>query len=298
MSSPYGELFDADGVRQLRFNASSIKAAQRCLQYYEYTVKLKLTRGTSPHLWFGDHIAKALQLFYVLRAKEVDRESAIRQVVLDRLIATWDYENDCPIDFEGGPKNRANLIRTIVWYFEEYNKDYEVAVVNGKPAVELQLEADIGEGVSLVGMLDRAFIIDGTPYVMDQKTTGSTIGPRYWDQWKPNQQMWQYAFLSTVTFPELPIAGVMIDAMQIAVGFTRFARNTTYRSPAELEEGLIETQYWIKVINAANEAGVYPRNPEGCSAFGGCAFRSVCSKSPEVRKNYLAHDFIVEGTEE
>ena len=40
------------------------------------------------------------------------------------------------------------------------------------------------------------------------------------------------------------------------------------------------------------EAGYWPMNDTACDKFGGCRFREVCSKSPDVREMFLKTDFI------
>ena len=33
-------------------------------------------------------------------------------------------------------------------------------------------------------------------------------------------------------------------------------------------------------------------NDTACDKFGGCKFRSICSKSPQVREQFLRSDFV------
>lgn len=294
----YGDQFDANGL-QFLWNSHSLSAWLKCPRYYQYTI-LDGYRGTNVHFNFGGWYAGALETFYRERARGADRETAIREAVRFALIESWGHERNEAgerIPGTGTPwysahtdKDRGTLLRTIVWYFEEFREDLPILTFNGAPAVELRVTLDIDDGLVLAGTLDRIVSYDGSPFVMDQKTTSKTITPAYFEQWKPNTQMSTYSYLATATFPE-PVKGVVIDAAQIAVGFSRFSRGTTHRTVSELEEwydGAITAMHAARKATAERH---FPLNPESCHHYGGCAFRRVCSRSPEVRKNFLAADF-------
>jgi hypothetical protein len=82
----------------------------------------------------------------------------------------------------------------------------------------------------------------------------------------------------------------MIDAAQIAVGFTRFARGLIPRTKDQMAEWLDDAIYHIKEAWRAAEHG-YPMNDKACQLYGGCEFLEVCSKSPRVRQDYLDGGF-------
>jgi ATP-dependent exoDNAse (exonuclease V) beta subunit len=73
------------------------------------------------------------------------------------------------------------------------------------------------------GHLDRLVRYGGDYYVQDQKTTGSSIGPWYFKRYNPDNQMSLYTAAGAVVF-NTPVKGVMVDAAQVAMGFTRFER--------------------------------------------------------------------------
>lgn len=293
MSLDYGDQFDNGYM--VRWNASSLEAFDKCPRYFQYTILEKWEPLIqSEHLWFGDLFARSMQTYHEHRFAGASHDDAVIEAVHSTMMLTWDREKGKPIDYEE-VKNRFNLIRTIVWYFEEYRRDLKVAVINGKPALELKVEADIGVGLSLIGKLDRAYLYDENIMVMDQKTTKTTISPHYWKQWKPKIQMSQYSFLGQVVFQSETPPGVLIDAAQIAVGFTRFARQPTFRTPAELEEFLGEAKATINAAVDATDKKHFRRNTASCGNYGGCAFRDICSKSPEARKTFLKGAFKQKG---
>jgi hypothetical protein len=131
----------------------------------------------------------------------------------------------------------------------------------------------------------------GNLYITDQKTTGGTVGTYYFNNFSPSNQMSGYAFAGQAILHS-PVSGVIIDAAQIAVNFTRFGRGITTRSKDQLEEwfeGVLET---ISIARDFTRRGVFPMNPTACGNYGGCPFRILCSRSPKVRDNFLKSDFV------
>jgi hypothetical protein len=99
-----------------------------------------------------------------------------------------------------------------------------------------------------------------------------------------------YSMAAQVIY-KTPVQGVIIDGVQIAVGFSRFARGFTYRTPAQIEEWLVDTRRWLRLAEQYAQEGHWPQNDRSCHHYGGCVFRKVCSKSPEVREKFLESDF-------
>lgn len=222
-------------------------------------------------------------------------------------------------------KTRETLIRSVIWYLDHFKDDPAKTVVlaNGKPAVELSFRMELDYGPSyyrriplpstklsdgvpvedpptvekvtkpyvLCGHLDRVVEFTGGTYVMDRKTSGSTIGSAYFDQYHPSNQMSLYTIAAKVVY-QTPVKGIIIDAVQIAVGFSRFSRGFTYRTDAETEEWLSNTKQWLTLAEEYATAEFWPMNDTACNNYGGCTFRKICSKSPEVRQKFLETDFV------
>lgn len=205
-------------------------------------------------------------------------------------------------------KTIRNLFRTVVWYTEFFREDplTTVKLANGKPAVELSfrfdlgLEARTGETFLYSGHLDRlAAMPDGSKWVVDRKTTKNTIGFGFFQSYSPDNQMSGYTLAGNVVL-DIPVKGVIIDAVQIAQGFSRFVRGYANRTPGQVEEWLTTTRFYIGTLfqlyaEAANAgAGVdaYPMNDKACHNYSGCPFRdTVCSKDPAVREPFLKANF-------
>ena len=102
--------------------------------------------------------------------------------------------------FDHPYKTRENLIRSVIWYLEEFKEDpaQTVILANGKPAVELSFRMELdwgptghlgGQPYLLCGHIDRLVTLGEGTYVMDRKTTGSTPGSSYFDGFAPDNQM-------------------------------------------------------------------------------------------------------------
>ncbi len=295
---------------QFAWDQTSLGLLMECPRKYQLTILDQWTsRGRSHHLTFGLHFANAMQEFNILRAKGTSYDDALDQVVAKILIDTTEWVEDpdregppVPIFWDSGDtkKNRATLIRSIIWYFETYKDDpmKTLILANGEPAVELLFSFDAGIGSPFkdldylfTGHLDRVVDFDGTPFVMDQKTTGGALGSYYFSQFDMDNQMSQYTLAGRVCF-NVPIKGVIIDAAQIMVGFTAFGRSITTRSQSQLDEWHSNAAGWLRLAERFAETGEYPMNLKSCNNYGGCAFKQICSASPEVRPQFLQTHFV------
>jgi len=301
---PIGSWDSAAGV-QVVWDSTSIKTAETCLRkyYYQSILGLSLREGKSVHLWFGGIYASALESFYKHRFGGADHETALRNTVREALVESWNHDLDdagfripgtgAPPDYTDPNKTRENLIRSIVWYIEEFRDDpYEViALDNGQPAVELTFKLPLETGPILSGHIDR-MVRDphGHAYVMDQKTTKATITPRFFDNFSPDTQMSCYTLAGTIAY-QTPVKGVIIDAAQIAVGFTRFERGFTHRTDDMIEEWLESALWHIDTAQRATRERRFPMNTESCDKYGGCPFRPICRKPVNLRAATIQGDY-------
>ena len=321
--------FDATGF-QFAWDSTSLTAFVTCPRKYFYSVLQGWTSELkSAHLVFGGHYAKALETYHKLRAAFVDHDTALREVVELTLIETWDHElatedaitteviaegaipsgkfnnegkllwripgTGAPQDWLHNTKTRDTLIRSIVWYLEHYKDDVMQTVIlsDGRAAVEYSFSIELSDEYLYCGHIDRLVTYGDNAdiYVQDQKTSGSTITPRYFDGYSPDYQMTGYTWAGQIIF-NMPVRGVVIDAAQIAVGFTAFSRQPVTRSERQLEEFRHEALHYIKQAKACHESGYYPMNRTACGNYGGCEFRRICSAVPGVRDNLLQGGFV------
>lgn len=194
MSDP----FDTAGL-QYAWDSTSIKLAETCLYKYHLLMQMRWQpQRKSVHLLFGGWYATALEDFHKAIAAGVEYSAAVCDVVHEALIATWNHEEDEhgePIEGTGGPwvsdhntKTRENLIRTIVWYLDQFRDDPCTTVIlsDGTAAVEHSFKLPVDNDIVLCGHLDRLVEYSGKLYVQDQKTTGSTISGRFFESFNPD----------------------------------------------------------------------------------------------------------------
>ena len=92
---------------------------------------------------------------------------------------------------------------------------------------------------------------------------------------------------------DTPIRGVIVEAAQIMLEKpSRFERVPTHRTQDQLDEWVQNLHYWFNLAETYAEANYWPMNDTACGNYGGCKFREVCGKSPQVREIYLKSDFI------
>lgn len=277
--------FLPDG-RQWAWNHSSLEPAKACPRKYYYTViEGWRSRAANDDITFGGHYAKALEIYHRMAANGQPHNNNVRAIVRYVLEETKDWKS------EHNAKTRETLIRSIVWYLDQFENDpcKTVILADGIPAVELSFRFSLDDEIVLCGHIDRIVEHAGDYYVQDQKTTGATLGSWYFKRYNPNDQMSLYTIAGNVVW-HTPVSGVMIDAAQIAVGFTRFERGFTFRTPDQNDAWLKDAKYWIERTWEAAAVG-YPMNDAACMMYGGCPFMSICSKDPSVRREFLETGF-------
>lgn len=284
---------------QFAIDSTSLGAAKTCPRYYY----LSIVRGLQPraeqvHLVFGLHLHAARERYEHNKLKGLTHDNNLDEVLDFSLKATWNRELNRPWISGDDKKNRKTLIQTLVWYLDEMaNNDnlQTVVLADGRPAVELSFRFDSGirmgdEAVIFCGHLDRIAEMGGRRYIPDIKTSGSEVSPRWAAGFTPGNQFSMYALAGKVAFAE-PVEGVIVDGVQVGVGFARFARYFVPRDAATIAEWREETEYWIGQMYRWALREQWPANDKSCDQYGGCQFRGVCSKPPSQREALLAADF-------
>ena len=292
---------------QFAWDSTSLGYLKTCPRLYQY-IMIDGWGSTheSIHLRFGQEYHQALQDYDLLRATKVKHDDALHKVVADLLIRTADFAPD-PDTKAGKYKSRNALVRTVIDYLDEHRDDPAKTYIkaDGKPAVELSFRFELDWGPKgqnilyggwhtqpylLCGHLDRVVDFNGSLFVMDHKTSTTTLSSSYFDQWSPGNQMTLYSLAAKVIL-DSPVKGVIINACQLLVDSSRFVRGFTYRTPDQLSEWVQDLHSWLEKAEAYAEADYWPMNDTACNNFGGCRFRGVCSKSPQVREQFLKSDF-------
>lgn len=289
---------------QLAWDSTSMSLFKECPRKYYYAIILGYTpRAMSVHLAFGLHYHAALEAYDYARAKGASHEQATIVAVRRALRDTWNFELKRPWFSDDKYKNRYTLIRSVVWYLAKFEHDSlkTIILANGKPAVELSFRFQTtyvssgGQPFVLCGHIDRLVTFGNMLHVLDRKSTKSTLDgdskEKFFAQFSPHNQMSQYSFAGRVIY-DVPVQGVIIDGVQVAIEFSRFERGIATRSEAQLDEWYEMMGYYLGRAEHCAKTGKWPMNELSCNAYGGCQFRRICNRSPEVRHEWLEREFV------
>lgn len=291
---------------QFAWDATSLTLFQTCPRKYFYRmVKNLVPKRKSVHLVFGGLYAKALEDFYKYRAQGDDTDTALKKIVREALINSWTHERDengnkipgtgQPYNFDDAKKNRMSLVRSIIWYIDEFGDELRGApttyhLQDGKPAVELSFVLEFSDDILYCGHLDRVVEYGGNLHWMDQKTSGHPIDKRFFDGFTPDNQFSGYTWAGQMIL-RTPIKAGIVDGAEIGTNYTRFGRGFVTRTKAQLEEWREDADETIHRARESYVAGKFPKNVTACGNYGGCEYRNLCRMSPEVRRHYEAGDY-------
>ena len=292
---------------QFAFDSTSLGYLKTCPRLYQYhMIEGYQTKEESVHLRFGIEYHHALQDYDLSLSAGIKHDDAVHDVVRELLLRTGDFDPDHKT------KTRENLVRTVIWYLDQYKHDKaETLILNGKPAVELSFRFELDYGPTtaqtqpylLCGHLDRVVDFLGEPYVMDHKTAAGAPSSWYFTQYEPDNQMSLYALAGKVILNS-PVKGVIIDAAQIKEDESIFGRGFTFRTSDQLDEWLRDLRFWLALAEQYALANYWPQNDKACNNYRsaasehkGCPFRDICSKNPSVRETFLQGNFIKQPPE-
>lgn len=307
-----------DDRYQFAWDSTSLGALKECPRKYQLSIQEGWRRkGESLHLRYGILYHRALEVYDHKTAQGMDHQTALRECLRDLALGCMDETEE--VNAETGEirtvrswwapdhasKTIPNLFRTVVWYLERFGRNdpaQTIILANGKPGVELSFRFEAGfeiAGVPILysGHLDRVVEFNNLRWGMDRKTTAASLTDgsalRYFDQYTPDNQMSMYTLALDVAF-HVPAQGIIIDAAQIAVGFSRFERGFATRTAGQLEDWHQSNKWWIEQAFRFADQDYWPMNDKSCDKYGGCPFRKVCAKDPAVQYVYLESDFHIQ----
>lgn len=286
--------FSADlPLLQTVWDSTSLSLFKQCpYKYYLTMIEQWASKETAIELSFGIAYHSALETFDKATASGMAYEDAVIEAVRTALIHTtfWTPKDNL--------RTRYTLCRAVVWYLEHFKDDNATTVIlrNGQPAVELSFKFDTGvdsstgETFILSGHMDRVVDYDNQIFVMDRKSTKSQITSQFFDRYTPDNQMSMYTLAGKVVLG-LPISGVIIDAVHLAVSFCTFGRGFANRTPQMIDDWFEDTIFYLNLADKCAQEKHYPQNDLACNLYGGCQFKKICRKDPSVRQAFLEADF-------
>lgn len=294
---------------QLTWDSTSLKLFLECPQKYHLTMHEGwTTSGQNIHFWFGGLVHSSIEVFEHSKAQGADFDDSLD--AMTQFMMTEIAKPDIPVD-EQGYKTGPNLVRTMIWYQLQYRNDpYQTVILaNGRPAVELSFQYDLGygpeDGFVYAGHIDRlARYRDAEKVsIIDHKSTKLSLSSRIAEGYANDLQFTGYQIGVEVTYPE-PCDGVEINSLSVQKTLSNFARFKTWR-PEEIRtefldelRGTLERaeEYAALAWAYAGEIpsmvpAAYPHNRTACTNYGGCHFASICSKAPSLRAPFLETNF-------
>lgn len=281
---------------QLTWDSTSYGTFKECpFKYYLSIIQGYEPTAKSPHLAFGIAFHSAAEHYHKLIAQNIPHEQALIAVVGAAYKNQLDSSSRSAIPAGHPKKNSITLLRSIVWYIDQFNEQNEntktLILSNGKPAVELSFRFRVTDEFEYAGHLDRLVEYNGANWATDYKTTGSTLNSRFFDEFHLDIQMTGYILSGQVAF-STPLKGIIVDAMQVGATFTDFARLPIRKTGTQLEEFLTDMKMDFQVAKLYAKAQNWPMNFKACHKFDGCQFRNVCSLPANVRQTFLDSNFV------
>lgn len=276
-------------------------------------------------LAFGGFLHEALEFYDRLRVSGAEHAEAQAKTVHEFLLRTVTREQgrleeratpegvtqvfvpdpsgpDTSLTFWFGDnvRTRQTLIRSIIWYTEQFCATGDplqtVTLSGGKPALEVSFRFELpltspdGEPYLYSGNIDKIAKMGEDYYVQERKHTASTISFDYFNRFSPDGQTAGYQAAAEILLGA-PVHAVIIDATQVAVNFSRVHRHIATKSPAVVNEWLQNTLDWIRLAEHFAKSNTWPMNETACHKFSGCQFRAVCSRDPAMRPTLLESNF-------
>lgn len=198
-------------------------------------------------------------------------------------------------------KNRWTLVRSFIEYADYMHEHPGIkpyVFPDGRVASELSFNFDLpfpspdGKPYVLAGNLDGLVASSMFVAVREKKTTKNTIDNRYFNRYNPDVQVDVYDMASHLLYGDtLKPYGIMVEATQVAVNFTRILRKFINIPPERRAEFLHDIESWILDAEESARKGYYRKNTAACSANGGCPFGGICRMAPSARHIFLPETF-------
>jgi len=283
-----------EGNIQRVWDPSSLDSFHRCPRYYKYSVLDRYRTKGDVTTGFGTLLHDSVEQYDRAIIEGCSWTVAMHRAVEHAMKTSRDFRVDPnPNGKAQNERTRETLVRAVIWYIDQFRDDtMRTAVLpDGTAALEVRFEVPIeGTDYRLSGRLDKlAWLNDGL-YVVERKTTGQTLGPWYFNFYSPNTQVTAYIWAAR-KFLGLPVEGVVIEAFQTAVSFTRIGRGVCTRTEDQLAEFERDMRIHIEHAERYAKEEYWPMNESACGNYGGCKFRPVCARPGHMRQTWLDEEF-------
>lgn len=130
------------------------------------------------------------------------------------------------------------------------------------------------EPIEYGGIFDGLVEFNGSVYILEHKTT-SMLGPTYFYQFKPNNQVTGYVWGAS-QLSGMRVGGAIINAICVTkTGKAKFERHLTTRQPEDIARWLRDVWTSCNEIDHHKRTGHWPMRTPSCMQYGMCAFHGV-----------------------
>ena len=195
-------------------------------------------------------------------------------------------------------KRPYTLARAIAWYAaarEEGKLPLEIgeAPAGNGPGLEVAWAVPLPEWpeVMAVGVADALPVrVGNANYILERKTSGSAPGESYYRKMALGPQVTLSTLAARTLWPELDIAGVLVEVCQTGVGYARWHRSVIDLDPDAVTEQAGWLSWWLRRHTEWVETlGVAPPNFASCML---CPFKPICTAPPRMRQALLKSAYV------
>ena len=262
---------------------------QSCPAKYDLRMRQRWTaRRKGAALGFGGALHHGLAEWY--------KTGQIKRALL-AIDEKWPAESP-----EDDYRTKAKCLEVMLDYVKKYPaENFKVIGAPDSPMIEQTftlptgLCLDDGESIEYGGIFDGLIEFAGAVYVLEHKST-SQLGPYYFEQFKPNNQVTGYIWASG-KLTNLRVGGAFINAIGVyKASATRFERQVTNRSEEDIATWLHNLREWCQLIRNCETKGFWPLNTQSCTMYGRCEYHSVHTLSSQREQELrLENDYVKEA---
>ena len=278
------------GGRQVIWDASSLKTLLDCPRKYQLSViegwRYKMD-SIAP--LFGQAVHLGFELLDKGQWNGLEKDAAIDAAIRGMLA---EYHAGL-VAADDASRGVGAAVRAIVWRADRFWDDALVTATmpDGTPALEVRFECPVNDtGWRFSGRIDRLVSINGGLYIVDTKTTKTTLSSYFFKKYTMDVQVFAYIWACRHILG-LDVRGFVIDAMQTAVNFSRFGRETFNITATQIDEWYESMVADLRRVDGYHDEKHFPMNLNACGGNFLCQYLEVCSKPAGVRQQWLNADF-------
>lgn len=241
------------------FDSSKLKCYLECpRRFYWRYVRHLVPLHEQAALSFGAAIHDALFIWH----QKNDLDAAI-----EAFHNSWD-------DLEGQTlRSHEKGEELLIRYARRYPPNREPFKFVGGLEVKVQIQIN---GITYGGRIDGIVEWGGMNLILDHKTA-TRMGPKYFNQFRPDLQMTGYAFMASQLMQKT-MHGIVINVLYFTTKTYDFFREISSREPFEYQEFVqIVTSVANEILSLDwDERRSWRPNWTSCGDWGGCDYRELC----------------------